>query len=132
MGTIRIYNAHFLFGEAPCHAVNSDDLSYSWGGHVLRLVQLRCRQVQFRSDFHCDILCQHHHFNAQPVITSRFTLKKRQRQEFRLSGGKLKIWGKEPLFVEAKYTTKDGEERTSLLLASGWWGVARYVYLIVR
>lgn len=28
--------------------------------------------------------------------------------------------------MEAKYTTKDGEERTSLLLASGWWGVARY------
>ena len=49
----------------------------------------------------------------------------RQRQEFRLSGGKLKIWGKPAAFIEAKYTTKDGEARTSLLHASGWWGIAR-------
>lgn len=54
-----------------------------------------------------------------------FHLFHRQRQEFRLSGGKLKIWGKPPTFIEAKYVTKDGETRTSLLLASGWWGIAR-------
>ena len=38
----------------------------------------------------------------------------------------MKIWGKPPTFIEAKYVTKDGETRTSLLLASGWWGLARY------
>jgi 7-dehydrocholesterol reductase len=49
----------------------------------------------------------------------------RQRQEFRASNGRGKIWGKEPTFIEAQYTTKDGEVRKSLLLTSGWWGLAR-------
>lgn len=54
----------------------------------------------------------------------------RQRQEFRRTNGKLKIWGQEPDYITAKYKTKDGEERTSLLLASGWWGLARHFHYI--
>ncbi|CAM9390865.1 unnamed protein product [Ectocarpus fasciculatus] len=54
----------------------------------------------------------------------------RQRKEFRASGGKLKIWGKEAKYIVAKYTTEDGENRTSLLLVSGWWGVARHFHYI--
>ena len=54
----------------------------------------------------------------------------RQRQEFRATNGRAKVWGREPRFIEAKYTTADGEERTSLLLASGWWGVARHFHYI--
>lgn len=49
----------------------------------------------------------------------------RQRQRFRCTNGREKVWGREPVFVEARYLTKDGEERSSLLLASGWWGLAR-------
>ncbi len=49
----------------------------------------------------------------------------RQRQEFRASNGKEKVWGKEPEYIVAKYTTKDGEVRTSLLLCSGWWALSR-------
>jgi 7-dehydrocholesterol reductase len=49
----------------------------------------------------------------------------RQRQTFRKTNGREKIWGKEPTFIEAEYTTKDGEVRKSLLLTSGWWGLAR-------
>lgn len=51
----------------------------------------------------------------------------RQRKEFRASGGKMKIWGKDASYIVAKYTTEDGENRTSLLLVSGWWGVSRSV-----
>lgn len=40
--------------------------------------------------------------------------------------GKTTVWGKEPLLVEARYTTEDSQERKHLLLASGWWGVARH------
>lgn len=54
----------------------------------------------------------------------------RQRQEFRRAEGKLKIWGKEPEYIVAKYLTKDGTERSSLLLASGWWGLARHFHYI--
>lgn len=50
----------------------------------------------------------------------------RQRQEFRATNGKQKVWGKEPDYIVAKYTTEDGEERTSLLLCSGWWSLSRY------
>lgn len=42
----------------------------------------------------------------------------------------MKIWGKEPKYIVAKYTTEDGKNRTSLLLVSGWWGVARHFHYI--
>ena len=54
----------------------------------------------------------------------------RQRQEFRATNGKMSVWGEKPVYVEAKYTTKDGEERTSLLLCSGWWGLARHFHYV--
>jgi 7-dehydrocholesterol reductase len=54
----------------------------------------------------------------------------RQRKEFRASNGKMKIWGKDAKYIVAKYTTEDGKHRTSLLLASGWWGVARHFHYI--
>lgn len=54
----------------------------------------------------------------------------RQRQEFRATSGKAKVWGKEPDYITAKYTTAGGEERTSLLLCSGWWALARHFHYI--
>jgi len=53
-----------------------------------------------------------------------------QRQKFRESNGTLDVWGKPPTYIKAQYQLRsaDGttETRTSLLLASGWWGVARH------
>ena len=54
----------------------------------------------------------------------------RQRQLFRALNGKCKIWGQDPLYITASYTTEKGEKRTSLLLASGWWGVARHFHYV--
>lgn len=56
-----------------------------------------------------------------------------QRQQFRASGGTMKIFGRDPVFVTARYTViKDGlpKPRTSLLLASGFWGPARHFHYI--
>jgi hypothetical protein len=53
----------------------------------------------------------------------------RQRQDFRASSGKEKVWGAEPDYIVAKYTTKDGETRSSLLLCSGWWSLSRCALL---
>ncbi len=53
-----------------------------------------------------------------------------QRQAFRAAGGKLKIWGKDPEYIEATYVTDDGEERRSLLLTSGWWGISRHFHYL--
>lgn len=53
-----------------------------------------------------------------------------QRQRVRATGGKTTVWGKEPVLVEARYTTEDGQERKNLLLASGWWGVARHFHYV--
>lgn len=50
-----------------------------------------------------------------------------QRQQFRACNGNMKIWGKTPKVIEASYVTGDGKKRKSILLASGWWGVARHV-----
>ena len=58
----------------------------------------------------------------------------KQRDQFRLDGGKGLVWGRPPVFVEAQYTVigADGQptSRTSLLLASGFWGVARHFHYV--
>ena len=54
-----------------------------------------------------------------------------QRMRFREKKGDMLVWGKKPVYVEASYVTVDTrtgavDHRTSLLLASGFWGVARH------
>ncbi len=53
-----------------------------------------------------------------------------QRQRVRDTGGQTKVWGKSPEIIQARYTTKDGEERESILLVSGSWGVARHFHYV--
>jgi len=56
-----------------------------------------------------------------------------QRQRFRASKGKEKVWGKKPLMIEAEYKVLKNDEwvtKKSLLLASGWWGVARHFHYL--
>lgn len=53
-----------------------------------------------------------------------------QRQRVRASGGQTKVWGKPPEIVRAKYKTADGKEHESILLASGYWGVARHFHYV--
>ena len=63
----------------------------------------------------------------------------RQREQCRISNGKLLVWGKLPVCIEAEYfvqspRTGKPEARSSLLLASGFWGLARhpqYVFELV-
>ena len=54
-------------------------------------------------------------------------LTDRQRQMFRSTDGRTPIWGKKPKIIKANYVTGDGVVRDSILLASGWWGVARHI-----
>jgi len=54
----------------------------------------------------------------------------RQRKTFRAKKGEEKIWGKEAQFIRAKYMTSKGEERESLLLHSGYWGISRHFHYI--
>jgi len=49
-----------------------------------------------------------------------------QRLAFRACEGKNKIWGKAPMFIRAMYYTEKQGKKESLLLTSGWWGVARH------
>jgi 7-dehydrocholesterol reductase len=58
-------------------------------------------------------------------------LADRERDVFRATNGKALVWGKPPKFIKATYSIVDrktGEKstKTSLLLASGFWGVARH------
>ncbi|MEZ4299123.1 MAG: hypothetical protein R3B70_29510 [Polyangiaceae bacterium] len=53
-----------------------------------------------------------------------------QRQRVRATGGDTLVWGKKPVLVHARYTTADGEEHRSLLLASGYWGIARHFHYV--
>lgn len=57
-------------------------------------------------------------------------LADRQRQVVRATSGNCKIWGKKPQVTLATYTTEQGETKENLLLASGWWGVARHFHYV--
>ena len=57
-------------------------------------------------------------------------LADRQRQLARATDGDCKIWGRKPITLSANYETTEGQARKSLLLASGWWGVARHFHYI--
>jgi 7-dehydrocholesterol reductase len=56
-----------------------------------------------------------------------------QRQRFRERKGKGLVWGKKPKYIEASYTVLEKGKRqtkTSLLLASGFWGIARHSHYL--
>lgn len=54
----------------------------------------------------------------------------RQKDLFRESKGAVKIWGKDPIYQEASFTTEDGQENSSLLLQSGFWGISRHFHYL--
>lgn len=53
-----------------------------------------------------------------------------QRQRVRATHGKTKVWGKPPVILTGRYTTERGERKESLLLASGFWGIARHFHYV--
>lgn len=57
-------------------------------------------------------------------------LADRQRQSVRAKNGLCLVWRKPPHLIQATYTTQDGETKQSLLLASGWWGIARHFHYV--
>lgn len=48
----------------------------------------------------------------------------------RRSAGKQKIWGKPPGMIKAKYMTGKGDVKESILLTTGWWGMARHFHYL--
>jgi len=53
-----------------------------------------------------------------------------QRQKVRQADGAVRIWGKPASIIRASYVTATGEKKSSLLLCSGWWGVARHFHYV--
>lgn len=54
----------------------------------------------------------------------------RQKLEVRKSDGKCLIWGQKPDMIRAEYQLNSGQTRTSLLLVSGYWGLARHFHYV--
>ena len=54
----------------------------------------------------------------------------RQRQHFRAVHGKCIIWGKPAEYITAAYEAGAGDKKSSLLLSSGWWGLARHFHYL--
>lgn len=57
-------------------------------------------------------------------------LADKQRLVTRATEGDCKVWGKKPTTLVAHYHTTTGDKKQTLLLASGWWGVARHFHYI--
>jgi 7-dehydrocholesterol reductase len=53
-----------------------------------------------------------------------------QRQRVRATGGQTRVWGKPPVVLIGHYVTEKGEAKESLLLASGFWGIARHFHYV--
>lgn len=53
-----------------------------------------------------------------------------QRVVARATAGNCKIWGRKPVTMLAHYKTEEGDAKQTILLASGWWGVARHFHYI--
>ena len=53
-----------------------------------------------------------------------------QRADVRATGGETTVFGKKPKLIRAKYTTAQGEEKTSLLLVSGFWAISRHFHYV--
>ena len=53
-----------------------------------------------------------------------------QRLVTRATAGECTIWGKKPVTVLARYKTTEGDKKQTILLASGWWGVARHFHYV--
>jgi len=53
-----------------------------------------------------------------------------ERQRVRATGGATTVWGRPPEVIRARYRTADGREHESLLLASGFWGIARHFHYV--
>lgn len=53
-----------------------------------------------------------------------------QRQYVRMKNGECTVWGSKPVMTVAKYKTENGEEKQNVLLASGWWGIARHFHYV--
>jgi 7-dehydrocholesterol reductase len=56
----------------------------------------------------------------------------RQRQKVRATQGQCTVWGKAPKLITAHFRTAQGEAKTSLLLTSGWWGIARHFHYVLE
>jgi len=54
----------------------------------------------------------------------------RQRQKVRETNGKALIWGKKPKLLKVTYSTTEGKQHETVLLCSGWWGVARHIHYV--
>lgn len=57
-------------------------------------------------------------------------LADRQRQQVRATNGECKVWGRKPRLIPATYKTEQGETKSTLLLASGWWSLSRHFHYI--
>lgn len=85
-------------------------------------------------------LVNHPHHLGFPVFAVIFILgtlsilltyfADRQRQQVRMMNGECRVWKKEPQLIIANYTTQTGEQKQSLLLASGFWGISRHFHYV--
>jgi 7-dehydrocholesterol reductase len=54
----------------------------------------------------------------------------RQKQVVRSTNGNCKIWGRKPEVIHATYRLENGDRHQSLLLVSGFWGLARHFHYV--
>jgi 7-dehydrocholesterol reductase len=65
-------------------------------------------------------------FGATCILAKN--LSNRQRLNVRKTNGNTTVWGKKPNIIIAKYKNLKGQIKENILLASGYWGIARHFH----
>jgi len=55
-----------------------------------------------------------------------------QRQKVRATNGECFVWGKKPQLIRAQYKDQHGQQKQSVLLVSGWWGISRHFHYLLE
>jgi 7-dehydrocholesterol reductase len=55
-----------------------------------------------------------------------------QRQQVRREDARVNVWGRKPRVIRAKYVSADGTTHNSILLACGWWSIARHFHYVTE
>ncbi|KAM7276349.1 hypothetical protein ACFE04_018215 [Oxalis oulophora] len=97
------------------------------GGKLATGAQWTMHAIELGFIFAGDAWCGSHLFTLDLACTLSTI---RQRQQFRKIHGKCLIWGKAPSKIMVSYTTGSRETKTSLLLTSGWWDLARHFHYV--
>lgn len=119
----------FAFTLAPCFLVSvpQHQLGWAWTSVILGCAMLFNWVRWSHAAERVWVLLE---LRAEPEAMQVNYEADRDKLQVRLRDGDWPVWGRPPKLIRARYRTPDGGTKQSILLCSGWWGVARHMHYL--